>query len=130
MSNKVTAYIFLLILSGALAYFVGRKRRVGFFWSIFFSLFLSPLGGLIITLNSVKRADFYSPRSRSRLNWSNGALFLGGFLFLGTLYSLYTKDYSNGLNQSSQFSNLWISIGFIGIGIYTINTEKDINLTK
>jgi hypothetical protein len=130
MTDQILVLFFIFILISAVGYFIGRNRRVGIFWSIYFSLFLTPIGGIIVTFISSKKADFYQPRSKIRIYLSYGALFLGSLLLLGSLISLINNDTSGGLSRSSQFNNLWISVGFIGIGIYTIITEKDNSLIK
>ena len=85
---------------------------------------------IIITFVSSKKADFYQPRSKIRIYLSYGTLFLGGLLLLGSLTSLINNDISGGLSRISQFNNFWMSVGFIGIGIYTIVAEKDSSLIK
>jgi uncharacterized membrane protein len=43
-----------LVFAFLIAHFLGRKRKIGFGWSFFFSIFPNPIVGLIITLLSRK----------------------------------------------------------------------------
>ncbi len=55
-NTTLTLYaIISLIISLMIARFLGSKRNIGFGWSLFFCLFLSPFIGLIITLLSGKK---------------------------------------------------------------------------
>jgi len=49
-------FVFFLVFLGlsVLVGLIGKKRKIGFGWSFAFSIFLSPLIGLVITLNSKK----------------------------------------------------------------------------
>jgi hypothetical protein len=60
MDNSGAAIFLLLIYLGIaflIAHFLGSKRRIGFGWSFFFSIFPNPLVGLIITMLSRKKFD-------------------------------------------------------------------------
>lgn len=56
MNNEEVIIIFILdiFISFLIAYFLGSKRKIGFGWSFFFSIFPNPIIGLIITLLSQK----------------------------------------------------------------------------
>lgn len=47
--------IVILIVIAALVALLGRNRKIGYGWSLFFCLLLSPLIGLIIILCSKKK---------------------------------------------------------------------------
>lgn len=49
------ASIFILLVVSALVALLGIKRKIGYGWSLFFCVFLSPLIGLIIILCSKKK---------------------------------------------------------------------------
>lgn len=51
----VFAFLVNLLLSLLVAKLVGEKRNIGFGWTLFFCLFLSPLLGLLIALLSNKK---------------------------------------------------------------------------
>jgi hypothetical protein len=60
MDNSGAAIFLLLIYLGIaflIAHFLGSKRKIGFGWSFFFSIFPNPLVGLIITMLSRKKFD-------------------------------------------------------------------------
>jgi len=46
-----------LVFAFLIAHFLGSKRKIGFGWSFFFSIFPNPIVGLIITLLSRKTFD-------------------------------------------------------------------------
>lgn len=46
--------IVLFVIIAALVALLGRNRKIGYGWSFLLCLFLSPIIGLIITLNSKK----------------------------------------------------------------------------
>jgi hypothetical protein len=123
MSDNIIVSLFYFLIIILIAYFVGKNRRVGIFWSIFFGVFLSPIGGIIITLSSSKKAIIYSPRSKMRINLSNASLFLGAILLLGSLFYLFVENNSS-MSQTENIRNLWVSIGMIGIGVYTNYTGR------
>jgi len=47
--------IIILLVVAALVALLGRNRKIGYGWSLFFCVFLSPLIGLIIILLSKKK---------------------------------------------------------------------------
>lgn len=47
--------LIMLIIISALVALLGKNRKIGYGWSLFFCLFLSPLIGLIIILCSKKK---------------------------------------------------------------------------
>jgi hypothetical protein len=59
MQSGDAIFILLLYLVFAflIAHFLGSKRKIGFGWSFFFSIFPNPIVGLIITLLSRKTFD-------------------------------------------------------------------------
>ena len=48
------AQILVFLVLAALVALLGRNRKIGYGWSLFFCIFLSPLIGLIIILFSKK----------------------------------------------------------------------------
>jgi hypothetical protein len=60
MDNSGASLLLLLIYLGVaflIAHFLGSKRKIGFGWSFFFSVFPNPIVGLIITMLSRKIFD-------------------------------------------------------------------------
>lgn len=53
------AFILLvnLVICFLIAYYAGSKRKIGFGWSLFFCIFLSPIIGGIITALSPRKFD-------------------------------------------------------------------------
>jgi len=50
-------FIINLLIAFTIAHFLGSKRKIGFGWSFFFCIFLSPIIGLLITMLSSKDFD-------------------------------------------------------------------------
>jgi len=124
--------IIMLIIAFAIAYFLGRKRQIGFGWSLFFCFFLSPLIGFIITMLSRK---YYKENPEpSKLKRVIGWILIIFFSFglLGT-YDNYTHNQNNDnyiYNQNRynhkgiSINDISFSIGFIGLGFYLIGLGK------
>jgi hypothetical protein len=107
-----------LLLSLVIAYFIGSKRKIGFWWSIFFCFFLSPLFGLIITLFlSNKNAE---EKSKNRTFWEYIILIFGLMAFLGQVRYLIV--------DKLQFDTtaLYASIGIVGLGIYILIRDRKV----
>src|SRR5690554_4151944 len=74
----------------AVAYFLGRKRQIGFGWSLFFCIFLSPITGFIVTMLSPKYYDDNPAPSTGKkvAGWIMIVVFslgtLGQFVVLGS----------------------------------------------
>lgn len=113
----------LLIIFGsiafAIAHFLGRKRQIGFGWSFFFCLFLSPIGGFITTMLSRK---YYDPNpepsdAKKAFGW---ILIVLGFLSLfGQIIRL-----GNSIGNANSINGLFMAIGIIGLGYYLIELSK------
>lgn len=55
-SFNVTLFLIInLVVSLLIARYLGSRRNIGFGWSLFFCLFLSPFLGFIITILSGKK---------------------------------------------------------------------------
>ena len=112
--------IFQLLIAIPIAYFLGRKRLIGFGWSLFFCLTFTPIFGFIITMLSSKYSD-------ATLNKSNARLFVGiALIVLGvmlTYMGLFNAELllTDGL---SPITSLVLGIGFVGAGIYLKERSK------
>lgn len=119
----------LLIVLGfafAIAHFLGRKRQMGFGWSLFFCVFFSPLGGLIATLLSRKYDNPDLEISNSKKTWG---WVLIVFFSLGVLGQL--NWISEGISTAADAMNaISLSIGGIGLGIYLIERSKGKNFSE
>ncbi len=118
----------LLMVFGAIAFaianFLGKKRQIGFGWSFFFCLFLSPIGGFITTMLSRKYYDENPQPSQTKkvIGWILIVLFglslLGNFIALGKVPPE---------RMASQLNALFLAVGFIGLGFYLIELGKGKN---
>jgi hypothetical protein len=110
MDNELTGGIAFLLLIGAIvltsalliSHFIGRKRQIGFGWSLFLSLFLTPVVGLVVMLLS-KKSEEPAPLPMILIR------------VLGWIVIAYFVYYARYLADGY---DLVICIGFIGLGIY------------
>lgn len=118
----------LIVLSFgfAIAYFLGRKRQIGFGWSFFFCIFFSPLGGLFATLLSRKYDNPDLEISNSKKIWGR---ILIVFFSLGIIGQL--NWISDGITSTARaMDSISLSIGGIGLGIYLIERSKGKNFSS
>lgn len=107
--------LFYFGLCYAAAHFLGRKRQIGFGWSLFFCLFLTPITGFIITMLSPKYYDDNPAPSTGKkvTGWIMIILFslvaLRGFVRLGS-----------GDASPAVFRALFLTIALVGAGAYLV----------
>lgn len=117
--------VLLVVFGGiafAIAHFLGRKRQIGFGWSFFFCLFLSPIGGFITTMLSRKYYDPNPEPSKSKKVWGWILIVFFSLSVLGQLMRL-----GSGNGDASALNALFMAIGFIGLGYYLIELSKGKN---
>jgi heme/copper-type cytochrome/quinol oxidase subunit 3 len=117
--------VLLAIFGGiafAIAHFLGRKRQIGFGWSFFFCLFLSPIGGFITTMLSRKYYDPNPEPSSSKKVWGWILIVLFSLSFLVQIMRL-----ASGHGDASALNALFMAVGFIGLGFYLIELGKGKN---
>lgn len=74
MIFKILSVVFFAFV---VAHFIGRRRLIGFKWSFLFSLVLSPLIGLIISLSSRKNDGLTKIQpSETKRKWGYALLIL------------------------------------------------------
>jgi len=112
------ALVLLVIFGGiafAIAHFLGWKRQIGFGWSFFFCLFLSPIGGFITTMLSRKYYDPNPEPSTSKKVWGWILIVFFSLSVIGQFMRI-----GNGLADAYAYNGLFMAIGFVGLGIYLI----------
>lgn len=117
--------VLLVVFGGiafAIAHFLGRKRQIGFGWSFFFCLFLSPIGGFITTMLSRKYYDPNPEPSKSKKVWGWILIVFFSLSALGPLMRL-----GSGNGDATALNALFMAIGFIGLGYYLIELSKGKN---
>lgn len=123
--EQVLPLVISVIFAFAIAYFLGKRRQIGFGWSFFFCIFLSPIGGFIITMLSRKH---YLPNPKP----SKSKKVLGWIFILPFIFLIFTVLL--GLNSNASFEDtvnvFFVSIGFVGLGNYLIQLGKGINFNK
>ena len=122
--------LFLLAVFGAfafaIAHFLGRKRQIGFGWSFFFCLFLSPIIGFIVTMLSRKYYDENPAPSKGKKIWGWVLIVLFSLSGLGSLIRL-----GNDPNADATVLNaVFMAVGFIGLGYYLIELGKGTNFNS
>jgi hypothetical protein len=120
--------VLLAIFGGiafAIAHFLGRKRQIGFGWSFFFCLFLSPIGGFITTMLSRKYYESNPEPSSSKKIWGWVLIVLFALSTIGQLVRL-----GSGHGDSNSINALFMAIGFVGLGFYLIELSKGKNFNS
>jgi surface polysaccharide O-acyltransferase-like enzyme len=107
------------------AYFLGRKRQIGFAWSFFFCVFLSPIGGLIVTMLSRK---YYDPNPQP----SKTLKIVGWILVVWCSLALLGQSgkLQSDPNNISTINGIFGVIGFIGVGAYLIQLSEGKNFNS
>lgn len=117
--------LLLAIIGGfafVIAHFLGRKRQIGFGWSFFFCIFLTPIGGFITTMLSRKYYDPNPKPSKSKKIWGWILIVFFSLSELGQLIRL-----GSGNSDASDVNAIFITIGLIVLGYYLIELSKGKN---
>lgn len=111
--------VFLNIsLAVVIADVIGRKRKIGILWSLFFSLTFSVLIGLIITLSSRKTSDQYGFVPITQTNWGKGFRIFRALIII--LIGIFLIFNNSELREQQKIQFIFFGIGFIGWGIYSL----------
>jgi len=115
-------FLVFAVFAIAIAYFLGRKRQIGFGWSLFFCFFLSPLIGFIIVMLSKKYYDENPRPSKSKIiiGWILLSLFI--LISITGIFAIFS-EYA----EESFINSLAMTIGFSGLGYYLIQLGKGKN---
>lgn len=108
-----------------ISYFLGKKRQIGFAWSFFFCVFLSPVGGLIITMLSRK---YYDPNPKP----SKTLKIIGWVLVVWCSLALLGQSgrIQSDPNNISIINGIFGCIGLIGLGAYLIQLSQGKNFNS
>jgi len=116
MENMFAPIIFSILISLVIAYFLGRNRQIGFGWSFFFNIFMTPIVGFIMTMLSPKFYKKDLQPSKAKKSW--GMILLIWFIITTILQLvMFVSGHGNALTIS-------LSIGFAGLGYYLIELSK------
>ena len=124
--------IVLLVIAYTIAASLGKKRQIGFGWSFFFSVFLTPVFGFIITMLSRK---YYNSNPKPSLFKKVSGWILTIFF---SISSINTVIYfaNGGLEHALNiggFGYLYgrlFSFGPLGLGIYLIQLGRGKNFNE
>lgn len=109
--------IFGIGLSYIIAKYLGKKRQIGFQWSIFFCLSLSPLIGFIITMTSRKYySDNPSPSIIKRL--------FGWFFVVVGVLALLGAAMEDSQSYTPALLRVLPQLGIISLGYYMLEIGK------
>lgn len=115
MEFFIVLIIFYLIIAFTIAHFFGRKRQIGFGFSLFFCICLNPIIGLIIVMLSRKYYDENPKPSTGKKVWG---WILIIFSTLSVLRILIMRSIER--NPGDNINQLVMSIGLFGLGYYLI----------
>jgi hypothetical protein len=104
-----------VVAAVVIAYFLGKKRHIGPKWSLFFSVFLTPIIGLLLTAISPNQ-DAHGPKPskfKTILGWIMVVFFV--LMFVNIILSSQNQDIP-------PFSLLMVNVGLIGLGMYFVDT--------
>lgn len=120
--------IFITLLSAsfsiAIAYFWGKKRQIGFGWSLFFCIFLSPLIGFIITMLSRKYYDPNPIPSKSKRITGRTIIIISILSICG---NIMTFNEVPPEKLQSKIGAITLGIALIGLGRYLIQLGRGRN---
>ena len=123
--EKIVFLFFFIGLAFLIAYFLGKKRQIGFGWSFYFCVFLTPIVGFIITMLSKKYYDS-NPKPSKTLKIIGWILVVWGSLaLLGQSGKLQSDP-----NNISTINGIFGVIGFIGVGAYLIQLSEGKNFNS
>jgi hypothetical protein len=108
----------LILTSLVIAYFFGRKRQIGFWWSLFFCIFLNPIIGLIITLISKKYNKTKPKPSLIKKIIGQFLTFIFAIALIGAIGGTINEPIQNFTFVYLQLISF--QFGFLGLGIYLI----------
>ena len=103
---------------------LGRNRRIGYGWSLFFTIFFTPLGGLIVIMLSPKEFDFDMEESKTKVNASYYLKAISSILIAGSILQLTNRNsYDN--SPTTGILGWMIYIGLFGLGVYLKKLGKN-----
>lgn len=121
--DKGTVYLLLvgfsLVAGLAVAWFIGRKRRIGFGWTLFFSVFLTPVVALIFVVVSPRPYEL-ARRNKVDDQVSGAIVFL-----LCSVYEIIASKWADpSLTGSLSWVRCYFIIGPVGLIIYMLMRIK------
>ncbi len=124
-----TKFLLLYAISALIiSFFIGRKRQIGFLWSLFFCCTLTPVLGFLVTIFSIKYDKPNPNYSRSNLQWGYALI----VIFAGGMLSQLLKKINDPQLFYLPLDTIVFQIGMLGLGIYLtqIGYGKSFNKKK
>jgi hypothetical protein len=109
--GNLMVILLLFILAIIIAFYLGKKRQTGFKWSLFFSFFLNPLFGLIITILS-RKIDANHPKS------SKAKRIIGWIIMVWFGLAFFGASIPEYADMQYHVIRVFMTIGLIGLGYY------------
>lgn len=103
-----------------IANFLGKERQIGFGWSFFFCLFLSPIIGFIITMLSRRYYSDTLATSQAKKLAGYILLVLFGLSLFGSITTLLIELNANIF----EINAIVIAVGGIGLGYYLVKVGE------
>ena len=111
--DTIVIPIFYVFISAILPFYVGKKRQIGFGWSWWFSITMSPILGLIVILLSKELSE--GPPSKSKVK-----VLIGRILIIIAVLSVV-------MNFSNMVQNIYAimsTVAYFSLGVYLIGLGK------
>jgi hypothetical protein len=113
--------IFLVVIALLIAYLAGRNRQIGFGYSLFFCIFLSPIIGAIITFASPSTSKPPPDKSNIKIYLGYAILLLSSIVVISGLFRI-----GSGPVPEAIYTIVGFYIGIIGAGLYLIKRGKGV----
>jgi len=120
--QKLVILAIFIVISLVISYFLGRKRQIGFRWSLFFCLFLNPIIGLIITLLSRKYYKAKPKPSKGKKIFGQVLAIPFSLFLIPAIFGIINEP--NGNFYLANIQILSFSLGMIGLGGYLMELGK------
>lgn len=118
-SSQVSIYV-SLIASLCIATMAGKYRKIGFWWSLFISVFAFPVIGALITFLSTKKDAPYRDRNTFQIIVTKLLAVFVAIIGVNFVYTMLSR-HSFALVVIDFFM---FGIGLIGVGVYSFVLDE------
>lgn len=106
-----------LVIGFPIAYFIGKKKRIGFGWTLFFSIFLTPVLALLLALLSPPLAKLPPDNPKDKVPYTLLACFIILGMVAGIIDAFRIDEYTEKA-KGIDFAGVYRLIASLGLVIY------------